>query len=58
MCPYLVRNKIHVIRNTPNVDNPEYIETSVEIDIWNYVECERENCGAWNEGRCKYNEQR
>lgn len=57
MCPYIIKNRVHTVKNIPNMDMPEYIEKSVEIEIWNYSECEREKCGAWNEGKCRYNEQ-
>lgn len=57
MCPYLVRNKLHVQKNIP-LEETDYIETVIEVDIWNYAECEKEKCGVWSEGRCRYNEQR
>lgn len=56
MCPYTVRSKIHVQKNIP-MDNTDYVGTCIEVDLYNYCACERENCGAWYGGRCRYNEQ-
>lgn len=55
ICPYVQNQHIQIQNNIPNEDNPDIIEKYVTTNIWGNAECIGERCGAWFEGRCRYN---
>lgn len=56
-CPYAVTRK--ELTNTEmvyddNGNQTAYIESKSNVAV--FVECEKENCGAWHDGKCCYNQ--
>lgn len=57
ICPYAVNRTVVV--QTKYGYNDENIQTSavtIENSIANFLECQKENCGAYKDGRCCYNQ--
>ena len=55
-CPYLVKSHWHIQNNFFNRDNPEYLDMYIEGEGWQYENCLKSECGAWQNSRCQYNE--
>ena len=56
ICPYVVTRQ--TIRQTVSEWNDEGQETGwmqVENNVAYPIDCARENCGAFYDGRCRYN---
>lgn len=57
ICPYAVNRTVVV--QTKYGYNDENIQTSavtIESSIANFLEYQKENCGAYKDGRCCYNQ--
>lgn len=55
VCPYAVHRKV-VLQVTKEYDEEGY-ETSlqqIENNMAQFVECQQENCGAWQDDKCNY----
>lgn len=56
-CPYNRKSEMHTQHweQSPDESTGQIVRGST-IDKWNYslMECEKENCGAWQDGRCQY----
>ena len=48
---------MNIQQNIPNEDNPEQIKEYKTFTFWTNMECPKEKCGAWFNGRCRYKEQ-
>lgn len=54
-CPYIRKS---YIKFTGIHYNSEQVEDGhLIIENFTNEECKKEECGVWNEGRCRYNEQ-
>lgn len=57
-CPYAV---IRITKtryvNHFNDDGYNDFSNSLEVNSASFVECEKENCGAWQNGKCCYGNQ-
>lgn len=55
-CPYNRKSEKHIQKwgQKPNDDN--IITSGVQTDEYTFelMECEKENCGAWHNGKCCY----
>lgn len=54
-CPYTVHSR-SVIQETYEYNDEGYqtATTRIENNTAKMVECEKENCGAWHDGKCCY----
>ncbi len=55
ICPYVVNRKI--VRHTEMIFNDELEEIGhdyIENNIAQCMACQKENCGAWLDGKCHY----
>lgn len=57
ICPYAV-NRLVVVKTKYeyNDENTQTGTVQTENSIANFVECQKENCGAYKDGRCCYNQ--
>ena len=56
LCPYCQKIYTQVTVITYNIDN---VETGrITSEYYKNQECQKEKCGAWHRGRCRYNERR
>lgn len=53
-CPYVRKIYTRITGIGYNEDNIE--NSSIVHEIYTNEECKKEECGAWYEGRCRYNE--
>jgi len=56
-CPYAVQRKVITI--SAHIYNDEGVHTGTSETINNYaifMDCVKEKCGAWRNGRCHYND--
>lgn len=56
ICPYLVKAHTRITGIGYKKETPEMENGSVTVEVYNYMECKKEKCGAWHRGRCRYNE--
>ena len=54
-CPYVRKSYTRYVAIHYNEDEIE--DGSILHEAYSQAECKKEQCGAWNEGRCRYNEQ-
>lgn len=57
-CPYNCRSETQVQNWDQSVNenqSPEKGRTVTQI-VFELMDCEKENCGVWRNGRCCYNE--
>lgn len=57
-CPYVRKSytKITGIHYFETTDNVQVEDASIIHEHFENAECRKEQCGAWYEGRCRYNE--
>lgn len=54
-CPYAVHRKDIVQCNTEYDEEGKQISwTQIGNNIAAFVDCKKEECGAWHDGRCHY----
>lgn len=56
ICPYNRKTETSVVQWTeepPNADDMKSGQT-ITTTTFTMLKCERENCGAWQGGRCRY----
>lgn len=56
-CPYAVNR--HLVQQTTyeyNDDNYQILQQTIEHNTAEFVECKKELCGAWHDGKCRYNQ--
>lgn len=56
-CPYAVNR--HPVQQTTyeyNDDNYQTLQQTIEHNTAEFVECKKELCGAWHDGKCHYNQ--
>lgn len=56
-CPYAVNR--HLVQQTTyeyNDDNYQTLQQTIEHNTAEFVECKKESCGAWRDGKCHYNQ--
>jgi hypothetical protein len=57
VCPYVRKSETHIQHwgQTPD-ENTGHLARGTTIDKWTYtlMECEKENCGVWQNGKCCY----
>ena len=54
-CPYAVdRRTVMQTSFEYNEEGAEVFRQTVENNTASFVECLREECGAWQDGRCRY----
>lgn len=56
VCPYNRKNQINIIQweQEYNEDGQGYFLTQISKDFFELMDCKREECGAWHNGRCHY----
>lgn len=54
-CPYVRKTYTRITGIHYNVDEVE--DGSVIHEEFSNMECKKAECGAWNDGRCRYNGQ-
>ena len=55
-CPYAVNRQL--VQQTTyeyNDDNYQTLQQTIEHNTAEFVECKKELCGAWHDGKCRYN---
>lgn len=56
-CPYAVNRKVTTVTNNSFNENGYNVKSiDMQENIVTYLECQQENCGAWQNGRCNYNQ--
>ena len=56
ICPYIVHRKITVqAKHEYNEDGADTLDQQIEINEAQPIECRATDCGAWHDGRCRYN---
>ena len=58
ICPYVQNSHINIQMNVRNKEYPDMIDCYVISEYWGNMTCPKEECGAWQEGECKYNGER
>lgn len=53
-CPYVRKTYTRLTNIHYNDDDIE--DGSIVREMYTNAECKEEECGAWSEGRCRYNE--
>lgn len=56
-CPYAVSR--HTVSQTIfeyYEDGNQKFQQTIDHNTAEFVDCLKENCGAWNDGRCRYNQ--
>ena len=53
-CPYCQKTYAKVVKISLNEDNIE--QGHILSEYYGYYECQKEKCGAWYKGRCRYGE--
>lgn len=54
-CPYAVNRVFTCINKNTYNDDGYHIKTETkELNRAVFLECEKENCGAWKDGECNY----
>ena len=56
ICPYVQNSHVLIQKNARNEEFAELIDACNIIEYWGNMTCKKEECGAWYEGRCRYNE--
>lgn len=54
-CPYVRKTYTKITGIHYNEDEIE--DRSIIHEEFSNMECKKAECGAWNDGRCRYNEQ-
>jgi hypothetical protein len=56
VCPYNRKNQTNIIqwKQEYNEDGQAYFLTQISKDSFELMDCKREECGAWHNGRCHY----
>lgn len=54
-CPYV--RKTYTRMTGIHYNDDELEDGSIIHETYTNMECQKEQCGVWNEGRCRYNEQ-
>ncbi|MPN52721.1 hypothetical protein SDC9_200383 [bioreactor metagenome] len=54
-CPYAASRKI-ITQTTFEYDEDgnQIVQQTVETNTAEFLKCEKEQCGAWRDGRCRY----
>ena len=55
ICPYIQNSHINVQKNIIDKETGQ-IDAYVTANYWGNMECPKEGCAVWRDGRCKYNE--
>lgn len=56
-CPYVIDRKIITQTHIEHDEDGQQKDwTEVQNNKAVFAECEKENCGAWRNGRCCYNQ--
>lgn len=55
ICPYNQVFEYNEQINILNEENPEYFKKHINVHIWKNMECQKENCAVWKDGKCCYN---
>lgn len=55
ICPYNQTSHIMVNSYEHDEDTGE-LKTQIVKEFWGQCPCLKEQCGAWKDGQCKYNE--
>lgn len=59
ICPYNNKSETSIQNWTQDHDDDSQILTkgkTITQTIYEPMECQKENCGAWHNGRCNYNQ--
>lgn len=56
-CPYAV-NRLNVSQTDFQYDESgnQTFQQTIDHNTAEFVDCLEENCGAWRDGRCRYNQ--
>lgn len=56
VCPYNRKNQTNIIqwKQEYNEDGQAYFLTQISKGSFDLMDCKREECGAWHNGRCHY----
>lgn len=55
ICPYNQIFSYNEQINILNEENPEWMKKHVNVSFWRNMECQKENCAVWRNGKCCYN---
>lgn len=58
ICPYVQNSHINIQMNVRNEEYPDMIDFYVIREYWGNMTCPKEECGAWQGGKCRYNGER
>lgn len=56
-CPYAVNR--HLVQQTTweyDESGNQTLQQTIEHNTAEFVECKKESCGAWHDGKCRYNQ--
>lgn len=54
-CPYVIHRQTVIQTNTEyNQEGQQDNWIEVQNNTAEFAECQKENCGAWRDGRCHY----
>lgn len=60
ICPYNRKSETQVLtwNQNPSEENETVMKNGGQMmkTTFELMDCERENCGAWADGRCRYSE--
>ena len=56
LCPYLLKTETHIEMWEQKPDENGVVENGITVRKQEYVysECQKENCGAYYDGKCNY----
>lgn len=55
ICPYIQNTNINIQRNIVNKETG-HTEYYVIGNYWGNMECPKEGCAVWKDGKCRYNQ--
>ena len=55
ICPYVQNSHIQIQDNIRSQEYVDLVDKYITIDYWGNMQCKKEECGAWHDGRCEYN---
>lgn len=55
ICPYNQIFSYNEQTNILNEESPEWFKKHINVTIWRNMECKKEECAVWRDGRCCYN---
>lgn len=56
MCPYNRKTETQTLQYTNDITDDGFVKTCTQVSKFDFgmMECEKENCGAWRNGSCRY----